>query len=136
MKYPFQNLVFKSLVAASIVLSIVACNDKNVEEIKPTPSAAPASDYSATDKWLGQWNGPEGTFLKLSGGEGKYEVIIQNLDGPKTYSGISLDNRIQFERNGVLERIRASNGEETGMKWLSEKQNCLTINRGEGFCKD
>jgi len=89
-----------------------------------------------TDQWLGQWNGPEGTFLKITGGDGKYELIIQNLDGPQNYTGISVDDGIQFERNGVMEKIQATNGAETGMKWLSEKSNCLTIHRGEGFCRD
>ena len=132
-----QHLLIHSLVAVSIIFSMMACKDRSMEATPaPAPAPAPAQNYSTTDKWLGQWNGPEGTFLKLSGGAGKYEIIIQNLDGPKTYSGISLENGIQFERNGVLEKIRATNGEETGMKWLTEKQNCLTINRGEGFCRD
>lgn len=89
-----------------------------------------------TDKWLGKWNGPEGTFLQLSGGDGKYDITIQDLDGPKTFSGESAGTEIQFERNGIKEMIHATNGEDTGMKWLNEKSDCLTIKTGEGYCRD
>ena len=97
---------------------------------------APATDNAVTDKWLGQWNGPEGTFLRLEGGNGKYVITIQDLDGPKTYEGTSAGEQVQFVRNGATETIRATNGAETGMKWLSDKANCLTIRPGEGYCRD
>lgn len=93
------------------------------------------STDAATDKWLGQWNGPEGTFLRLEGGQGKYEITIQNLDGPRTFQGSAVGAQIQFERDGAKESIRATNGRETGMKWLSDKADCLTIHPGEGYCR-
>jgi len=91
---------------------------------------------SLTDEWLGQWNGPEGTLLRLAGGKGKYEITIQNLDGPRKFPGSAVDGQIQFERDGVKEFIRATNGAGTGMKWLSGKSNCLTVRPGEGYCRD
>jgi len=36
----------------------------------------------------------------------------------------------------VTESIRATDGEQTGMKWLREKANCLTVRSGEGYCRD
>ena len=90
----------------------------------------------ATDQWLGQWNGPEGTLLRLAGGKGKYEITIQDLDGPRTFQGSAVGGQIQFERNGVKASIRATNGAGTGMKWLSDKSNCLTVRVGEGYCRD
>jgi hypothetical protein len=90
----------------------------------------------ATDQWLGNWFGPEGTFLLLTGGNGKYEITIQNLDGPLTVQGLAAGSLIVFERNGVKEYLGARNGAETGMKWLSEKSNCLTVRSGEGYCRD
>jgi hypothetical protein len=95
------------------------------------PSAAPS-----TDAWIGRWNGPEGTFLNLEGSKGNYRVTIQNLDGPRTYQGTSAGGQIHFERNGVSESIHATNGVETGMKWLSDKTLCLTIRTGEGYCRE
>jgi hypothetical protein len=89
-----------------------------------------------TDEWLGKWDGPEGTFLQLNGGNGSYEITIQNLDGSLTFQGIALGDQIEFERNDVKEFLHATNGAETGMKWLSEKSNCLTVRTGEGYCRD
>ncbi len=112
--------------AVSLLPMLVGCTDRGSN----------SSAGQATDKWLGQWNGPEGTFLKLEGGKGKYQVTIQNLDGPRTFSGRAADDEIQFERDGVKETIRATNGVETGMKWLAGKTDCLTIKTGEGYCRD
>ena len=49
-----------------------------------------------TDGWLGRWNGPEGTFLMIEGGNGRYEVTIQNLDGPRVFAGVAADEEIRL----------------------------------------
>lgn len=90
----------------------------------------------ATDAWLGRWNGPEGTYLLLEGGSGRYDVTIANLDGPRVFQGMASAARVVFERDGVAETLHATNGAETGMKWLAEKQDCLTVRAGEGYCRD
>lgn len=95
-----------------------------------------ASSGPATDGWLGRWNGPEGTFLLLAGGNGSYEVTVQNLDGPRVFQGAAAGELIQFERDGVAETLRPTNGVDTGMKWLADKKDCLTIRSGEGYCRD
>jgi len=112
---------------ALLVLS--GCSDHDVAT-GPNDAAIP------TDKWLGQWNGPEGTFLRLEGGKGKYKITIQDLDAARIYQGNSAGDQIHFDRNGVTESIHATNGVGTGMKWLSEKSDCLTIRTGEGYCRD
>jgi len=99
-------------------------------------SSAGATSAPVTDKWLGKWRGPEGTFLQLGGGNGKYEVTVQNLDGPRSFQGKAVGDRIEFERDGKKESLRATNGIETGMKWLTEKSDCLTVRAGEGYCRD
>jgi hypothetical protein len=43
---------------------------------------------------------------------------------------------IRFERGGVRETIRKATGDQTGLKWLAGKQNCLVIKQAEGFCRD
>src|SRR5882724_2833885 len=98
-------------------------------------SAAPAADRP-TDAWLGRWLGPEGTYLLLTRDGEKYAVKIQSLDGPASYEGVGAGDRIQFVRQGKTEFIRAGSGAETGMKWLLEKNHCLIIKTGEGFCRD
>ena len=112
----------RPLVCVTFLLALLGCQDR--------------AQSRATDGWIGQWNGPEGTFLRLDGGDGTYAITIQDLDGPRNYTGTAVDGRIEFERNGVKESIHASNGTETGMKWLAEKSDCLTIRPGEGFCRD
>lgn len=125
------------IVSLMLTLFFLGCGDR---EAGSGPSDAGSSGgtngETATEAWLGQWNGPEGTFLRLAGGQGKYEITIQNLDGPRTFQGSAVGGQIQFERNGLKESIRASDGAATGMKWLSNKSNCLTVRPGEGYCRD
>lgn len=127
-----------SLIAALVLtLFFSACSDRSVA---PGPagsaSAGGVRADAITDRWSGQWNGPEGTFLRIAGGQGKYEITIQNLDGPRAFQGSAAGNQIQFERDGLKEFIRATGGTETGMKWLASKSNCLTVRAGEGYCRD
>ena len=121
----------------TFTLILVGCTDDNVNsDSSNAPRSGVTSSDPETDRWLGQWNGPEGTFLRLEGGKGRYEITIQNLDGPRTYQGHAAGAQIEFERNGAIETIRATSGAETGMKWLSDKSDCLTIRPGEGYCRD
>jgi hypothetical protein len=131
---------YRSLwLIASVMLALVssACSDR---QPVATPGSAGGSGNAVvepvTDPWIGQWNGPEGTFLKIVGGQGKYEITIQNLDGPRKFQGNASGKQIQFERDGLKESIRATSGAETGMKWLGSKSNCLTVRTGEGYCKN
>jgi hypothetical protein len=132
---------------------MAACQDRNqsaagqssagTNSAPVAPVAVPAApdktrDHSpdnSPDKWLGQWNGPEGTYLLLSKKGDRYVVKIQSLDGPDVYEGVSTGDSTQFMRDGKTESIHAGSGEETGMKWLLDKEDCLIIKRGEGFCR-
>ena len=125
------------IVSALLVSLTTGCQDKESSS-EAFDSASPTHSNSAqlTDKWLGKWTGPEGTFILLTGSQGKYEITVQNLDGPQTFHGLAAGDHIEFERNGVKEQLRAVNGAGTGMKWLSEKSNCLVVRTGEGYCRD
>ena len=137
------------IVLAAILATGAACQDRNrgardgADRPSPPEPAGddptPGSDSAATnvpDSWLGQWNGPEGTFLLLARSGDQYVVTIQSLDGQATYEGIAVGDHIEFVRNGKAESIRAGDGKETGMKWLLEKKDCLIIREEEGFCRD
>ena len=128
----------RSFVAcAALVWLATGCEDRNSGSVQVAPaSASGPTSAPVADQWLGKWLGPEGTFVQLTGGHGKYEVTVHNLDGPRTFKGEAVGDRVEFERNGVKESLRATNGAETGMKWLSEKSNCLTVRAGEGYCRD
>jgi hypothetical protein len=133
--------------AAILALTVLfgACQDhKSAAEplVTGTSSAPPRTGIPAAggnisaEKWLGKWNGPEGTFLLLSLNGNRYVVKIQSLDSADTYEGVAAADGIEFTRNGKTESIHAGTGEDTGMKWLLDKKNCLIIHYGEGFCYD
>ena len=115
---------------------IAGCKDRTQPTAESSSNPQTAVADNVTNKWLGKWIGPEGTYLVLSKNAEKYVVEINSLDGPATYNGASAGDRIEFQRNGKTEYIHAGNGRDTGMKWLLEKSNCLIIKTGEGFCRD
>ena len=135
---PLMSSTIRSLISGvTLTLIFTGCEDRRSDSAQVVAASAPSNTAApATDKWHGKWSAPEGTFLQLAGGNGKYQVTIQNLDGPRTFQGNAVGDQIEFERNGIKESLRATNGAETGMKWLSEKSNCLTIRAGEGYCRD
>ena len=125
------------ILIASVALTLLVggCSDRGADTAKTVRPSAGEPSSTPTDKWLGQGTGPEGTFLRLAGGAGNYEITIQNLDGPRFFMCTAIDGEIRFERDGVKESIHATNGVDTGMKWLREKTNCLTVRSGEGYCR-
>lgn len=130
-----KNSIIQAFILPSILLLLTACNDKaapSTSNIVSSTSATPV----ATDAWVGKWNGPEETFLEISGGNGNYTITIQDLDGPKQFQGKNNGSEISFERNGTMEAIQSSNGTDTGMKWLAEKSDCLRVRLGEGWCRE
>ena len=91
-----------------------------------------------TDAWVGKWVGVEGLVLDIqpSGEHGRYVLSVTLLDGTNSYEGTADGSVIRFTRNGRPESVRSATGDETGLKWLAGKQNCLMIQQGEGFCRD
>ncbi|WP_341781711.1 hypothetical protein [Ectopseudomonas mendocina] len=120
MQRPMRNLAV-ALITAAI---LAGC------------SSAPAPDPAQTEQWLGRWNGPEGTYLEITGTPADYRLTIADLDGPRRFVGRAQGAKIVFVRDGVVEMLSASDGEATGMKWLADKRDCLTVRRGEGYCRD
>lgn len=85
---------------------------------------------------LGRWIGPEGTYLEVVKQGKGYQVLIQDLDTLRIFDASAVGETMVFERDGTKEKIRATNGDDTGMKWLSGKSDCVTIILGEGYCRD
>lgn len=92
----------------------------------------------STDAWIGKWTGVEGLALDVQKGnaEGKYALKVTLLDGTNDYEGAAAGDTITFVRDGKTETIRKTDGAATGLKYLAEKKDCLTIKSGEGFCRD
>lgn len=110
--------------------------EQAVDDVDPTGNASVGT--LPTDAWTGKWIGVEGTVLDIqSAGEaGHYVLSVTLLDGTNSYDGTADGDAIRFTRKGRPESVRAATGAATGLKWLAEKQNCLMIQQGEGFCRD
>lgn len=101
----------------------------------PPPDMAPPAATTGPDSWTGKWMGPEGTFMDVEKLDSGYQLTISDLDGVKFFKGKRAGDAIEFERKDKTESIKASDGKATGMKWLADKTNCLTIHAGEGYCR-
>ena len=135
--------ICKSIATALIcIVFAVACEktEKTTLVEPPNPpatSALTAAVPNGPQGWLGTWIGQEGMVLKLAAKPGaKYEVTIIDPDREDVYEGVGGADVIYFERDGIQEQIRATDGDATGMKWLADKATCLTIKEGEGYCRD
>lgn len=101
------------------------------EVVPPDESANP------TDAWIGKWVGVEGLALAIApASPGHYTLSVTLLDGTNRYDGTADGDVIRFTRAGKAETVRAATGDETGLKYLAGKQDCLMIKSGEGFCRD
>jgi uncharacterized lipoprotein YbaY len=100
-----------------------------------TGDAGDTAHAKGPESWLGQWDGPEGTYMILTKEGPAYSVAIRSLDGVQTYEGVASGDHIEFKREGATETIRAGSGVQTGMKWLADKKNCVVVKSGEGYCR-
>ena len=83
----------------------------------------------------------EGLFVDVRLAEpGAYELeMMGETDDEKDnirVSGRDAEGGIAFERDGKTLLLRSATGEETGLKWLEDKTNCLMVQEFEGFCRD
>jgi hypothetical protein len=120
------------------LLFFAACQDQRqvVATPSPSPTVAAASKSSPVDLWVGRWAGVEGTSLDLAKNGDRWTVRVADLDGVKTYEGVAVADHLEFKRGDKTETIRPTDGEGTGMKWLTEEKNCLVITVGsEGYCR-
>ena len=133
-----RALRFRAIFISFLVLANAACQSRSVPPAPTSPkfNQVPETTKKVAEQWLGKWNGPEGTFLEIAKIMQGYQITIRNLDGPRTFVGTPVPQGLTFARDGKTETIRAGNGEDTSMKWLLDKKNCLVIASGEGYCRD
>ncbi|WP_448502354.1 hypothetical protein [Sphingomonas sp.] len=106
-------------------------------EAMADPAAIAAAE--TTDDWIGEWRGVEGTMLTIVRGEtpGRYRLTMQyTLDDRGSFDGLATEQGIAFSRPDGDHVLRASDGDATGLKWLAGKRDCLTVQQGEGYCRD
>lgn len=112
----------------------------------PVESAAPetplAGDAAAAphrfSNWAGKWSGIEGMYATITPAEpGKYKLEMQSdLDTKGIYDGEDSEHGIKFKRGSEELTLRAGSGDETGLKNLAGKKQCLIVKQGEGYCRD
>ena len=118
----------------------VSASPTPAQTASPTPAASPSGDAKSNGKTvenlIGKWNGQEGTFLEVTKKDGKFAIAIKDLDKVSNFEGTAKGDVIEFTRDGKTETIKAATGDETGMKYLAGKKNCVVVTEGsEGFCK-
>ena len=111
-----------------------------VETVPPEGAEAtdPATAPHRFASWAGKWTGVEGMYATITPAEpGKYKLEMQSdLDTKATYDGTDSEHSIQFKRGTEELSLRRGNGDETGLKYLAGKKECLIVKPGEGYCRD
>ena len=140
--------MIKIALALSTLLLISGCAQNSNTAASGAPDSNASTEqhqphHQMTDQWIGRWTGVEGLFLEISkdkpAGPGHYLLEMQyglDADQRGTFEGQATAEGIRFSREDGAQLLRAGDGEATGMKWLLEKEDCLVVNTGEGYCRD
>jgi hypothetical protein len=102
--------------------------------------AVPVGSSLVTDDWVGRWRGVEGLNLVIAKDRGKgpghYTLTMQySLDDKGEFRGTADGEAIRFTRPDGEQELHAVHGDETGLKYLAGKQECLMVKPGEGYCR-
>jgi hypothetical protein len=111
--------------------------------VETVPSETPAEEDPATAphrfaSWAGKWTGVEGMYVTITTAEpGKYKLEMQSdLDTKGSYDGNDSEHGIKFKRGAEDLSLHRGSGDETGLKYLAGKKECLIVKDGEGYCRD
>src|SRR3546814_1697226 len=65
-----------------------------------------------------------------------YTLEMQSdLDTKGSYEGRDSEHGIRFRRGGEELSLHRGDGDETGLKYLAGKKECLIVKTGEGYCR-
>lgn len=133
---------------------------KRAEQTPVTETTAPAETTAVpaettpttidVSAWAGRWTGPEGMFVNITpagtsknitastdGKDGKVSLEMQSdLDTKGIYEGMATAEGISFKRGEETLVLKQATGDETGLKYLAGKKDCLMVKSGEGYCRD
>ncbi len=143
----------KNVILTSAAALVLLAGCEKAEAPAPAPTDATTTDVSAGGapvaaadpaaghrfaSWAGRWLGVEGMYAAITlAGPGKYELEMQSdLDTKGTYEGKDSEDGIRFTRGTEELSLRRGSGEETGLKYLAGKKDCLIVKQGEGYCRD
>lgn len=137
-----------SLLIAALVPVSLLCACKQAEKTPVAETTAPSETTTMPAErtpaiidvagWAGKWTGPEGMFATVTpAGDGKVRLEMQSdLDTKDTYEGTATADGISFKRGEEMLLLKQATGDETGLKYLAGKKNCLMVKSGEGYCRD
>lgn len=130
-------------VIVSSIWILPASASSTATDVASQSEAAPPSTATthAHADWQGLWIGVEGLFVFVAvAAPGEYTLeMMGDTDDMKdniTIPGQDAEGGIAFERDGKTLLLRSATGEETGLKWLEDKKQCLMVEEFEGFCRD
>ena len=147
----------KSMILTSAMALVLLTGCEKAEAPAPTDTpttteevpveTVPAEGAEATDPataphrfadWAGKWTGVEGMYATITSTDpGKYKLEMQSdLDTKGTYDGEDSEHGIKFKRGSEELSLRRGSGDETGLKYLAGKKDCLIVKEGEGYCRD
>lgn len=139
-----------TMAAAAAAILLAGCEkaeaptpaEKDTTETVPVESVpAETSDATAPHRfagWAGKWTGVEGMYVTITPTDpGKYRLEMQSdLDTKGSYDGSDGEHGIRFVRGGEDLSLHRASGDETGLKYLAGKTECLMVRPGEGYCRD
>lgn len=137
----FQRANALVIAALATACAPAARNDEGAADtaaaVAPATTAAANAPVSHAE-WAGKWVGVEGMFVEITPTEGGgYSLTMQSdLDTQGTYAGVDAPGGIAFERGGRQLLLKAATGDQTGLKYLAGKSDCLMVAEGEGYCRD
>lgn len=131
------------LSAALAALTLNACNKAEEAPTAETTESAAVPEETMPETvdvagWTGKWTGPEGLYANITPGiDGKIALEMQSdLDTKGSYEGTATADGISFKRGEETLLLKKATGDETGLKYLAGKKDCLTVKSGEGYCRD
>lgn len=137
----FQIATALAIAALTAACAPAAQNDAGADDnavaVAPATTAVADAPMSYAE-WAGKWVGVEGMFVEITPTEGGgYSLAMQSdLDTRGTYVGSDAPGGIAFERGGQQLLLKAATGDQTGLKYLAGKSDCLMVAEGEGYCRD
>lgn len=121
---------------------VTAANGTALDGAEAVPADEGGDDDSDTGAdtpdLTGRWIGVEGMVLDVADGDapGRYTLTMQyDLDHKGVFTGTASGSGIAFTRNGQSLMLRPTDGAGTGLKYLVNKTDCLTVKSGEGYCR-
>lgn len=141
------------LIGATAMILLTGCEKAEAPAPTQTTTEVPVESGPSTDMgettdpataphrfatWAGKWTGVEGMYVTITPADpGKYKLEMQSdLDTKGNYDGSDSEHGIQFKRGNEQLSLTRASGDETGLKYLAGKKECLIVKTGEGYCRD